>query len=98
MRGQGHRALRNFPEEKLMLTKTKLAAAGFAALAIGMTAFASAGEARTGYYYWGWGAPVSYASYVVPKGRHGVRVCRWFADYDNWGFYEGNNLVCSRHR
>jgi hypothetical protein len=82
-----------------MLTKTKLAAA-FAALAIGMTAFASASEARTGYYHWAWGweTPVSYASYVVPPSRHGVRVCRWFAEYDNWGFYEGNGLVCSRRR
>jgi len=81
-----------------MLIKTKLAAAAFAALAIGMTAFASASEARTGYYYWGWGwgAPISYASYVVPAGRHGVRVCHLFAEYDGLGFYEGNGVVCSR--
>jgi len=83
-----------------MLIKTKLAAAAFAALAIGMTAFASASEARTGYYYWGWGwgAPINYASYVVPAGRHGVRVCHLFAEYDGLGFYEGNGVVCSRRR
>jgi hypothetical protein len=49
-----------------MLNKIKVLIAG-AALAIGPTAFASAGEART-YYYWGWGwqaVPVGDASYVA---------------------------------
>jgi hypothetical protein len=65
-----------------MLTKTKLAAA-FGALVIGVTAFASTGEARSAYYNWGWGfpvgyglvsyAPIGYASYVVYT-RHGPRV------------------------
>jgi hypothetical protein len=45
-----------------MFTKTKIAA-GLAALAIGVTAFASTGQARSPYYYWdwGWGVPVGYA-------------------------------------
>jgi hypothetical protein len=88
-----------------MLTKTKLAAA-FGALVIGVTAFASTGEARSAYYNWGWGfpvgyglvsyAPIGYASYVVHT-RHGPRVCQRFAEYTDWGFYVGNNYVCSRH-
>jgi type IV secretory pathway protease TraF len=45
-----------------MLTKTKFAA-GLAALAIGVTAFATTSKAQSPYYYWnwGWGAPVGYA-------------------------------------
>jgi hypothetical protein len=90
-----------------MLTKTKFAAA-FAALALGVTAFASTSEARSPYYYWDWGrgvpvgyapagyAPVGYASYVAQT-RHGPRVCHRFAEYTDWGFYVGDNYVCSRH-
>jgi hypothetical protein len=80
-----------------MLTKTKLAAA-LAAVAIGVTAFASASHARSPYFWdWGYETPIGYATYVV-KTRHGPRVCHWFAEYTDWGFYVGNNLVCSRRR
>lgn len=76
-----------------MFNKTKLLAA-CAAVAIGLTAFASAGEART-YYYWGWQAvPVGYVSYVAnPRDR--LRVCYWAAEYTDWGVYVGNSYVCS---
>jgi hypothetical protein len=89
-----------------MFTKTKFAAA-FAALTLGVTAFASTSEARSPYYYWnwGWGAPVGYApvgyapggfGYVVQT-RHGPRVCHKLAEYTDWGFYVGDNLVCAHH-
>jgi len=89
-----------------MFTKTKFAAA-FAALTLGVTAFASTSEARSPYYYWnwGWGASVGYAPIVyTPMGygyvvqtRHGPRVCHKLAEYTDWGFYVGDNLVCARH-
>jgi hypothetical protein len=74
--------------------KAKLAAIAVAALATGTIAFASASEARTAYYNWGWGwgTPIGYSSYVTPAGRH----CHWLAEYTDWGFYVGNNMVCSR--
>jgi hypothetical protein len=90
-----------------MLTKTKTAAA-LATLAIGVTAFASTSNAQSPYYYWNWGwgvpagyaavgySPVGYAAYVVQT-RHGPRVCHRLAEYTDWGFYVGDNLVCSRH-
>ena len=89
-----------------MLTKTKFAA-GLAALAIGVTAFATTSKAQSPYYYWnwGWGAPVGYApvgyapvgyGYVVQT-RHGPRVCHKLAEYTDLGFYVGDNLVCARH-
>ena len=85
-----------------MFTKTK-AAAALAALAIGVTAFATTSKAQSPYYYWNWGwgapvgyAPVGYGSYVVQT-RHGPRVCHRLAEYTDWGFYVGDNLVCSRH-
>ena len=76
-----------------MFSKTKLLAA-CTAVAIGLTAFASAGEART-YYYWGWQtAPVGYVSYVAnPRDR--LRVCYWAAEYTDWGVYVGNSYVCT---
>jgi hypothetical protein len=78
-----------------MFSKTKLLAA-CTAVAIGLTAFASAGEART-FYYWGWGwqtIPVGYVSYVAnPRDR--LRVCYWAAEYTDWGVYVGNSYVCS---
>ena len=77
-----------------MFSKAKLLAA-CAALAIGLTTFASAGQART--YYWGWGwqaAPVGYASFVAnPRDR--LRVCYWAAEYSDWGVYVGNSYVCT---
>jgi hypothetical protein len=89
-----------------MSTKTKFAA-GLAALAIGVTAFATTSNAQSPYYYWnwGWGTPVGYApvgyapvgyGYVVQT-RHGPRVCHRLAEYTDWGFYVGDNLVCARH-
>jgi hypothetical protein len=74
--------------------KTKVLAAS-AAVAIGLTAFASTGEARTYYYYWGWQAvPVGYVSSVAsPRDR--LRVCYWAAEYTDWGVYVGNSYVCS---
>jgi hypothetical protein len=78
-----------------MFSKAKLLAAS-AALAIGLTAFASASEART-YYYWGAGwqaVPVAYTSYVANP-RDGLRVCYWAAEYTSWGVYVGNTYVCS---
>jgi hypothetical protein len=78
-----------------MLSKTKVFIAG-AALAIGLTAFASAGEART-YYYWGWGwqaVPVGDAAYVA-RPRDRLRVCYWAAEYADWGVYVGNSYVCT---
>lgn len=90
-----------------MLTKIKTAAA-LATLAIGVTAFASTSKAQSPYYYWNWGwgvpagyaavgySPVGYAAYVVQT-RHGPRVCHRLAEYTDWGFYVGDNLVCSRH-
>jgi hypothetical protein len=80
-----------------MSTKTRLAPA-FAALALGVTAFASVSEARVPYYRhgWGWEVPEGYAPHVI-KTRHGTLVCRWYAEYDDWGMYVGNSRVCSRH-
>ncbi len=89
-----------------MLIKTKFAA-GLAVLAIGVTAFATTSKAQSPYHYWNWGwaAPVGYApvgygpvgfGYVVQT-RHGPRVCHRLAEYTDWGFYVGDNLVCARH-
>jgi hypothetical protein len=89
-----------------MLTKTKFAA-GLAALAIGVTAFATTSNAQSPYYYWNWGwaAPVGYAPVgytpmgygYVAQTRHGPRLCHRLAEYTDWGFYVGDNLVCARH-
>ena len=80
-----------------MLTKTKLAAA----LAASPSASPlSPLPARPALLIFGTGdmrPPVGYASYVVNT-RHGPRVCHWLAEYTDWGFYVGDNLICSRRR
>jgi hypothetical protein len=86
-----------------MLTKTKFASV-FGALVLGVTAFASTGEARSPYDYWdrGWEvpvgygpvsyAPIGYASYFAQT-RHGPRVCQGVAEYTDWGFWTGRFLI-----
>jgi hypothetical protein len=87
-----------------MFSNTKLLAA-FAAVVISITAFASAGEARTYYRGWGWQvapvgyvsyqvAPVGYVSYVIDTRNH-LRVCYWASEYTKWGAYVGLTYVCT---
>ena len=91
-----------------MSTKTKIAAVALAAVTLGTTVLAGAGEAQARHWGggWGWGGAGFAAGALIGAGiasrayePNYVYVdaprCRWVRQFDDFGRYIGKAKVCN---